>query len=186
MLVTNAVGSLKKEIAPGDVAILDQYIDRTAKRANTMFKVSHIPQNYPFNRKVQAIMEQACEKLGIVPHKRCTIMVIEGPRYSTLAESKLYQSWGAHCVGMTTSPEAQLAAEAGMMYNSLALITDYDGWHEDNQEHVTVELVDKRMAMLGGKAKQILSETINIMKDMDWTKDIEAKAAEAQAAIMTL
>ena len=185
LLVTNACGSLKEEIPPGEVAILDQYIDRTCgRRQSSFYSVAHIPQNYPYNRRVQAILEEACLKVGIKPHTRCTIIVMEGPRFSTLAESKLYRSWGAHCVGMTSVPEAQLAAEAGLIYNSLALVTDYDGWHDDDHEHVTVDLVAERMAVLGGKAKKILAEAISIIKDQDWTKEIEEKQAEAKSAIM--
>ena len=185
LLVTNAVGSLVKEIAPGTVAILDQYIDRTSGVRQCSFSsVAHIPQNFPFDRKLQTVLFDACKGIGITPPTKCTIIVMEGPRFSTLAESRLYHSWGAHCVGMTSVPEAQLAAEAGLLYASLALITDYDGWHEDDCEHVSVELVAKRMQGLGETAKKILAGAVDIIAQQDWTKDIEEKRAEAKAAIM--
>jgi len=186
ILVTNAVGSLREDFAPGHLAIIDQYVDRTAgKRANTFYTVSHIPQGKPFYPKLQELLEASARKLGLPVHPKATIVAIEGPRYSTLAESKLYQSWGCHLVGMTTCPEAQLAAEAGLMYASLALVTDYDVWHDSEEEHVTVELVDKRMKDLGEKARAVLADTITQMATIDWSKDIDKMKKQAAGAIMT-
>lgn len=111
-------------------------------------------------------------------------MTIEGPRFSTVAESRLHQSWGASIVNMTTVPEAQLAAEAGLLYASLALITDYDVWHDNESEHVSVELVTERMKSLGEKAKKVIQSAVRRIKDIDWTTEIARKEQDAQAAIM--
>ena len=112
------------------------------------------------------------------------MVVIEGPRFSTLAESKLHQSWGASVVGMTTVPEAQLAAEAGLLYASLALVTDYDVWHDNEDEHVSVELVTERLKQLGGMAKNVINSAVLLIKNTNWTEMIEKKRKDAEGAIM--
>lgn len=115
---------------------------------------------------------------------KAVAVTIEGPRFSTLAESKLHQSWGASIVNMTTVPEAQLAAEAGLLYVSLALVTDYDVWHDNEDEHVSVELVTERMKSLGEKAKKVIIYAILTLKNVDWSQKIERKRKDAEAAIM--
>ncbi|KAI1286068.1 S-methyl-5'-thioadenosine phosphorylase [Halotydeus destructor] len=186
LLVTTACGSLKEEIAPGQFAVLDQYIDRTSgKRQNSFYTVAHIGQAQPFNRRVQSIVEQSCKKLGYVCHTNETAVTIEGPRFSTLAESRLYQSWGAGIVNMTAVPEAQLAAEAGLIYASIALVTDYDVWRENEDEHVSVEVVMNRLKELGAKAKQVLVMAVTEIGAQDWKADIAKYKAAVEIAIMT-
>ena len=184
VLVTTACGSLKLEIAPGDFAVLDQYIDRTSLRQRTFYKVSHIPQGKPFAAKLQQILEQTCAQLAYKCHRSVTTVTIEGPRFSTLAESRLYKSWGADIVNMTTVPEAQLAAELGFIYGALALVTDYDCWHESDNESVSVDLVMNRLKQLTERAKNVLVLAIKKISETDWSQDLERKRSEAKNAIM--
>lgn len=185
VLVTTACGSLKEEIAPGHVVILDQYIDRTTgRRQNTFYSVAHIPQNRPFDRKMQELLQQACVTTSIPHHTKGVAVVIEGPRFSTIAESRLYQSWGCDIVNMTAAPEAQLAAELGLIYSSLALVTDYDGWHESEDEHVSVDLVTTRMKDLGVKAKRVLAEAVALVSQCDWSQEVARKREQAKSCIM--
>lgn len=187
VLVTTACGSLKEKIAPGHVVILDQYIDRTSgRRSSTFYTVAHIPQNRPFDRKMQQILEQACIKHNVPHHTKGVAVVIEGPRFSTLAESRLHQSWGCDIVNMTAVPEAPLAAELGLVYASLALVTDYDGWHESEEEHVSVDLVTIRMKDLGSKAKKVLAEAVSLLSQCDWSQEIAAKREQSKSCIMFL
>ncbi|CAG2115836.1 unnamed protein product, partial [Medioppia subpectinata] len=181
---TTACGSLKLELTPGDFAVLDQYIDRTCLRSRTYYKVSHIPQGRPFDPKLQQLLEQSCAQLGFKCHPKVTTVTIEGPRFSTLAESKLHKSWGADIVNMTTVPEAQLAAELGLIYGALALVTDYDCWHDSDDESVNVELVMNRLKQLSEKAKQVLVLTVKKISETDWTALVDKKQRDAKSAIM--
>jgi len=185
ILVTSACGSLKEEIKPGDLGIMDQYIDRTCgNRQRSFYAVSHIPQARPYDPKLQAILEESCKELGYTVHPGLTAVCIEGPRFSTLAESRLHQSWGAHLANMTTVPETQLASELGIPYAALALVTDYDCWHEDEHESVTVELVTERLRQLSIKAKAVLTVAIKKLAQLDLSEHIKAKEQQAKAAIM--
>lgn len=184
VLVTTACGSLRQDISPGDFAIIDQYIDRTLGRSRTFYKVSHIPQAKPFNQKLQEILEKSCTELNYKFHPKVTTVTIEGPRFSTLAESRLHQSWGCHIVNMTTVPEAQLAAELGLIYGALALVTDYDCWHESGDECVNVELVMNRLKQLSERAKHVLVLAVKNISETDWTHVWREKQNEAKSAIM--
>jgi 5'-methylthioadenosine phosphorylase len=185
VLVTTACGSLKQDITPGDFAILDQYIDRTIGRSRSFYKVSHIPQNKPFDQKLQQILIDSCVELNYKYHPKVTAVTIEGPRFSTLAESRLHQSWGCDIVNMTTVPEAQLAAELGLIYASLALVTDYDVWHESDDECVSVELVTNRLKQLAQRAKNVLVLAVKKVSQTDWTQVWTEKQNTAKSAIMT-
>jgi len=184
VLVTTACGSLKLELSPGDFAVVDQYIDRTCLRKRTFYKVSHIPQVRTFEPKVQQILEDSCAELGLKCHPKVTTVTIEGPRFSTLAESRLYKSWGADIVNMTTVPEAQLAAELGLIYGALALVTDYDCWHESDDESVSVDLVMNRLKQLSERAKQVIVLSVKKIKETDWTAVWVRKQSEAKCAVM--
>lgn len=184
ILVTTACGSLKEELAPGDFGILDQYIDRTVIRQRTFYTVSHIPQGKPINETMQKILVESCTELGFKFHPKITTVTIEGPRFSTLAESRLYKSWGADIVNMTTVPEVQLSAELGLIYGALALVTDYDCWHESETESVSVELVSNRLRELGERAKNVIVLAIKKIGQHDWKDVLARKQNEAQAAIM--
>ena len=139
----SAVGSLKLDIAPGHLVIVDQFIDRTLNRPRTFFGdgvVGHVPFGDPVCGTLRAVLlDAACGTGAPVVDGGCYVC-IEGPTFSTKAESHLFRSWGATVVGMTNLPEARLAREAGLSYATLALATDYDCWHE-GEEHVSVEAV---------------------------------------------
>lgn len=186
LLTTTACGSLKLAIEPGHLGIVDQYVDRTTKRETSFYSVAHIPQGRPFNKEIQKILKESCDELGFKCHPNITAVTIEGPRFSTLAESKLYQSWGCDIVNMTTVPEAPLSGELGFIYGSIALVTDYDCWHDNDEESVSVELVEKRMKILGEKVSQVLVLAIDKISKMDWTNVHEKKCLESKGSIMCL
>ena len=143
IISVSAVGSLKEEIAPLDIVIPDQLIDATKGRASTFFTdgiVGHVSFAEPFCPVLSQLSLEASTKAGARVHQGGTYLVIEGPQFSTRAESQLYCSWGVDVVGMTASPEAKLAREAEMCYATLAIVTDYDCWHPD-YESVTAEMI---------------------------------------------
>jgi len=132
IISVNAVGSLKEEIEPLDIVIPDQLIDRTKGRASTFFTegiVGHVSFSEPFCPVLSQLSFEASTKIGVKVHKGGTYLVVEGPQFSTEAESELYRSWGADVIGMTALPEAKLAREAEICYGTLAIVTDYDCWH---------------------------------------------------------
>lgn len=138
-----SAGSFREEIKPGDLVIPDQLIDRTRSRVSTFFGegiVAHIPFAEPFCPVLSRIVEQAAREAGARVHPRGTYVVMEGPAFSTRAESRLYRSWGADIIGMTALPEAKLAREAEMCYTVIGCVTDYDSWHEAS-EPVTVKVI---------------------------------------------
>lgn len=139
----NAVGSLKEEVKPGDLLIPDQIIDRTKARVSTFFTdgvVAHISFAEPFCPTMQDVLYKTAQEAGATVHKGGTYVVMEGPAFSTKAESFLYRSWGADVIGMTALPEAKLAREAEICYAIIASITDYDCWHEVH-EAVSVDII---------------------------------------------
>lgn len=170
ILVTSACGSLREEIAPGHIGILDQYIDRTCQgRDRSFYNVCHVEQRNPINKTMQSFIKLACKDVGITCHDNLTAVTIEGPRFSTLAESRLHRSWGCDVVNMTSVPEVQLATELATMYACILLITDYDCWR-DNEEGVNASLVVERMKDLGEKARKIIPLVIKQIADYDWTE----------------
>lgn len=156
----------------------------TGKRETSFYAVSHIPQGHPYDPTLQRMLIESLEELKFAFHRDVTCVTIEGPRFSTLAESRLYRSWGAHIVNMTAVPEAPLAAELGLIYASLSLVTDYDCWHSDESEEVSVELVTERMKVLASKARQVLAAALVKISQHDWTTKIEKRLLSAQSAIM--
>jgi 5'-methylthioadenosine phosphorylase len=143
----SAVGSLKKEIKPLDILVPDQLIDRTRHRASTFFEdgiAAHVAFSDPYCPALSLEIEKAAVSQPVDTHIGGTYVVIEGPQFSTRAESELYRSWGASVIGMTALPEAKLAREAQMCYATLALVTDYDCWYEAEEE-VSVGLVVANM-----------------------------------------
>jgi 5'-methylthioadenosine phosphorylase len=136
IISVNAVGSLRKEIKPGDLVIPDQLIDRTRLRASSFFGggiVAHIPFAEPFCPILSQTLYQEARKAGAKIHKGGTYLVMEGPAFSTKAESRLYRSWGADIIGMTALPEAKLAREAEICYAIIAGVTDYDSWQAGSE-----------------------------------------------------
>jgi 5'-methylthioadenosine phosphorylase len=147
IFAVTAVGSLREEIEPGHLVFPDQFIDRTTKRKSTFFEgheVCHIPMADPFCEKLRQLLGEVATRLSLKHHKQGTVITIEGPRFSTRAESKMYRMWGADIINMSTVPEAVLAREAGICYATIAMSTDYDCWHE-TEESVTWELIQKTM-----------------------------------------
>lgn len=139
----SAVGSLRESIAPGDVVVVDQYIDRTTRRISTFFDadvVAHVAMADPVCPQLSRLAVKAAQKSGATVHVKGTYVCIDGPQFSTRAESALYRSWNADVVGMTALPEAKLAREACLAYSTVALVTDYDCWHE-TEASVSVEMV---------------------------------------------
>jgi len=129
----SAVGSMREEIAPGDVVVVDQYIDLTKRRTSTFFEdgiAGHVSFADPVCPALSAALADASEGAGAVVHRGGTYLCMEGPQFSTRAESRLYRTWGVSVIGMTAMPEAKLAREAELPYATLALATDYDCWHE--------------------------------------------------------
>jgi 5'-methylthioadenosine phosphorylase len=143
IISSNSCGSFKEELKPGHLLIPDQIIDRTRGRVSTFFNngiVAHIAFAEPFCPVLSDIVYQAAKESGATVHKGGTFIAMEGPAFSTRAESRLYKAWGADVLGMTVLPEAKLAREAEICYASIACITDYDSWHESN-EAVSVEAI---------------------------------------------
>ena len=148
IISSNSCGSFKEDIKPGHLLIPDQIIDRTQKRTNTFFDegiVAHIQFADPFCPALSKIIYEAALETGAIVHNGGTFIAMEGPAFSTRAESRLYKSWDADVIGMTVLPEARLAREAEICYASIACATDYDSWHETN-ETVTVEAILSIMA----------------------------------------
>jgi 5'-methylthioadenosine phosphorylase len=135
LIAISAVGSLRDEFRPGDLVLIDQYIDRTFAREKSFFGpglVGHVGFAHPTCPRLGDICETIARDIGIAVHRGGTYLAMEGPQFSTLAESQLYRHWGADVVGMTGMPEAKLAREAEICYASVAMITDYDCWHPDH------------------------------------------------------
>jgi len=139
----SAVGSLREDLHPGTLVIVDQFIDRTFAREKSFFgtgMVAHVSMAHPVNARLGDWCEQACHLLGLSMQRGGTYLVMEGPQFSTLAESQLYRQWGCDVIGMTNMPEAKLAREAEIPYCTVAMVTDFDCWHPDH-DHVDVDAV---------------------------------------------
>lgn len=158
ILSVSAVGSMKEEIHPGDIVVVDQFIDRTKARAASFFGdgvAGHVGFADPVCTELAAHVYAAAKQAGARVHQGGTYVVIDGPMFSTRAESNVYRSWGASVIGMTNLPEAKLAREAEICYSTIALSTDYDCWHE-TEEDVTVEAVLAIIRQNVALAKQIV------------------------------
>ncbi len=156
----SAVGSLRKDYNPGDFVIVDQFIDRTFLREKTFFDsdiVAHIPFKDPTCKNLNNLIMKCLKTLKIKFHKTGTYICIEGPQFSTLAESELYRSWGCDLIGMTNLPEAKLSMEAGICYSSVAMVTDFDCWHPDHDK-VTIEHILNTLEANSGKANGLINE----------------------------
>ena len=158
----SAVGSLKDELPPGKFVIVDQFIDRTFARDKTFFDdeiVAHVSMAHPTSIGLMNACEDAIKKEKIEYQRGGTYVVMEGPQFSTLAESNLYRSWKADVIGMTNMPEAKLAREAEIRYASVSMVTDYDCWHPDH-ENVDVQQVVKVLLGNASKAKNMIKNLI--------------------------
>jgi 5'-methylthioadenosine phosphorylase len=163
----SAVGSMKESIHPGDVVVPDQFIDLTKRRVSTFFDdgvVAHVAFGEPVCTELTQVLLAAGEKVGATVHRSGTYLCMEGPQFSTKAESRLYRQWGVDVIGMTNMPEAKLAREAELCYATMALVTDYDCWHE-TAEAVTVEAVLGTLHRNVALAKQILRSAMRSFAD---------------------
>jgi len=162
LLSASAVGSLKEELPPLDIVMPDQFIDRTKGRISTFFGrglVAHVAFAHPICRHLSEIAYESGRRAGANVHKGGTYVCMEGPQFSTLAESRLYRSWGADIIGMTNLQEAKLAREAEICYATIALVTDYDCWHPDH-DHVTVEMIIANLTQNAKTAQQIIAGAV--------------------------
>ncbi len=157
----SAVGSLKAEIAPGDFVIIDQFIDKTKFRPETFFDdgiVAHVAFSHPVCNKLAGVLYKSAQKCGIKVHNGGTYVCMEGPAFSTRAESLLHRQWGADVIGMTNMPEAKLAREAEICYATMALSTDYDCWKEE--DHVDVEAVIATLKKNVVNAQKVIKDAV--------------------------
>jgi 5'-methylthioadenosine phosphorylase len=161
ILSVSAVGSMKEDIHPGDMVVVDQFIDRTRHRTDTFFDddgvVAHVAFAEPIDAQLASSLTDAAKRAGATVHEGGVYLSMEGPQFSTRAESELYRSWGVSVIGMTNLPEARLAREAELPYATLAMVTDYDCWHEVH-DAVSVEAVVAVMHGNVAKAKEIILE----------------------------
>jgi 5'-methylthioadenosine phosphorylase len=184
ILSVSAVGSLKEEHKPTDFVVPDQFIDRTFARNSTFFGegvVGHVAFGDPVCPIVVDTFVKACEEVGVVGKRGGTYVCMEGPQFSTRAESNLYRSWGADVIGMTNLQEAKLAREAEISYATLAMVTDYDCWYAGHDD-VTVEQVIAVMHQNSGNAQKVVKAAVRLMP-----VDMSASPAQTAAkfAIMT-
>ncbi len=161
----SAVGSLKEELPPGTFVIVDQFIDRTFARVKSFFEtglVAHVSMAHPVCSRLGDLIEQAAMTAGVKTVRGGTYLVMEGPQFSTQAESNLYRQWGCDVIGMTNMPEAKLAREAEMCYATVAMVTDYDCWHPDH-DAVTVEQVVKVLLANADHARSLVKEIVPLI-----------------------
>jgi len=169
----SAVGSLKEDLPPGIFVIIDQFIDRTFARSKTFFDdeiVAHVSMGHPTSNGLMKSCEEAIKQENIEYQRGGTYVVMEGPQFSTLAESNLYRSWNADVIGMTNMPEAKLAREAEIRYASVSMVTDFDCWHPDH-ENVNVQQVIKVLLGNAEKAQGMIKNIINNFENYIDPKD---------------
>jgi 5'-methylthioadenosine phosphorylase len=162
ILSASAVGSLREELRPLDLVIPDQFIDRTRGRISTFFGgglVAHVGFAHPFCATLSGLTYAAATRAGATVHAGGTYVCMEGPQFSTLAESRLYRSWNADIIGMTNLQEAKLAREAEICYTTIALVTDYDCWHPDH-DSVTVELIVANLMQNAKTAQEVIANAV--------------------------
>ncbi|HYM25751.1 MAG TPA: S-methyl-5'-thioadenosine phosphorylase, partial [Vicinamibacterales bacterium] len=162
ILSASAVGSLKQEFKPLDIVVPDQFFDRTKGRISTFFGrglVAHVAFAHPLCGDLSKIAADSAQSVGATVHRGGTYVNMEGPQFSTLAESKLYRSWGFDIIGMTNLQEAKLAREAEICYATLALVTDYDCWHPDH-DSVTVDLIIANLMHNATTAKKTIADAV--------------------------
>jgi 5'-methylthioadenosine phosphorylase len=163
----SAVGSLREDLHPGTLVIVDQFVDRTFAREKSFFgtgMVAHVSMAHPVNARLGDWCEQACHSLGLSMQRGGTYLVMEGPQFSTLAESQLYRQWGCDVIGMTNMPEAKLAREAEIPYCTVAMVTDFDCWHPDH-DHVDVDAVIRVLLKNADNARALVRAVAGQMSE---------------------
>ena len=170
----SAVGSLKESLNPGTFVIVDQFIDRTINRKKSFFNegiVAHVPMSEPTSKELMLLSKKSLDKLNISNVFGGTYLAMEGPQFSTKAESHLYRQWGCDVIGMTNIPEAKLAREAEIRYCSISMVTDYDCWHQDH-ESVNLEMILNTMRKNTEKSKKFIQSISNeYYKGIDFSED---------------
>jgi len=182
ILSVSACGSLKEELPPGTFVICDQFIDRTFARVKSFFGtglVAHVGLGHPVCSRLAGAAGEACRELDIPHQVNGTYLAMEGPQFSTLAESELYRSWGCDVIGMTNMPEAKLAREAEICYVTVAMVTDYDCWHPDH-DHVTVDAIIQVLMSNADKARSLVKAVVPKLSGRD-----ESCPAGCQTALET-
>ncbi len=185
ILSLSAVGSLQEHLPPGHFVIVDQFIDRSFAREKSFFGdgcVAHVSMAHPVCPKLGDALQQAATTLGLPFTRGGTYLVMEGPQFSTKAESELYRQWGCQVIGMTNMPEAKLAREAEMHYATVAMVTDYDCWHETHA-HVTVDAVVAVMHANATHARALIQTAIPLLADAGPTCDLGCDHALDHALI---
>ncbi len=183
IISASAVGSLREELRPLDIVFPDQFIDRTFGRQGTFFGngiVAHVGFAHPFCEPLRLMTAAAAEKAGAQVHRGGTYVCMDGPQFSTLAESNLYRSWGGDVIGMTNLQEAKLAREAEIAYATMALVTDYDCWHPDH-DSVTIDMI---IGYLTANVKMAQTVIANVVERLDVTHRDPAHSA-LKSAILT-
>jgi len=173
IISVSAVGSLKEDLPPGKFVVVDQFIDLTFSRNKTFFDdeiVAHVSMAHPTSNGLMNACEEAIKKENIEYQRGGTYIVMEGPQFSTLAESNLYRAWGADVIGMTNMPEAKLAREAEIRYASVSMVTDFDCWHPDHKS-VDVKQVIKVLLENSEKAKAMIKNIVDNFEDHIDLKD---------------
>ena len=182
ILSASAVGSLKQEYKPMDLVVPDQFLDRTRGRISTFFGrglVAHVGFAHPFCAPLSDIAVRSARGAGATVHKGGTYVCMEGPQFSTLAESQLYRSWGMDVIGMTNLQEAKLAREAEICYTTIALVTDYDCWHPEHDQ-VTVEMIVANLMRNAQTAQQVIAAAVGALP---FDRTCECATALAHAII---
>lgn len=182
LISVSAVGSMKEHIKPLDFVIPDQFYDNTKRRISTFFGngiVGHVGFANPICPELAELFEQSCRKSGVTTHRDGTYICIEGPQFSTKAESRIYRQWGVDVIGMTNMPEAKLAREAEICYATIALVTDFDCWHE-SEEIVTIEAVIATLMKNVNNARAVLR---NIVQGFPLKRNCECSTALANGVI---
>ncbi|HCY12636.1 MAG TPA: S-methyl-5'-thioadenosine phosphorylase [Gammaproteobacteria bacterium] len=195
----SAVGSFREDLSPGTFVIVDQFIDRTFAREKSFFgtgMVAHVSMAHPVNQRLGDWCEAACNEIAIPVHRGGTYLVMEGPQFSTLAESHLYRGWDCDVIGMTNMPEAKLAREAEIPYCTVAMVTDYDCWHPDHDNVVVADIIqvlldnaDKARALVRAVAKRMPQRPLHCPSGDDQALDaavITAPAARDPATLARL
>ena len=165
VISVSACGSLKEELPPGNFVMVDQFIDRTFAREKSFFGpgfVAHVSMAHPVSARLSKLLADAAAQEGIPHAKGGTYICMEGPQFSTLAESELYRSWGCSVIGMTAMPEAKLAREAELPYALVAMVTDYDCWHPGH-DHVTVDAVIKVLHANSANARKLVCRAAEML-----------------------
>lgn len=162
VISVSAVGSMREDIPPGDFVVIDQFFDRTRHRPDTFFSdgvVAHVMFADPVCSPLRKVLVEACRSVGVNVHDGGTYINMEGPQFSTRAESRIYRSWGVDVIGMTNRQEAKLAREAELCYATVAMSTDYDCWHEEHDD-VTVESILEVMSKNVGNARKVIVDVV--------------------------